>query len=113
MPIEILTAYAVAVASIAAVVLQLIKVGIIDPRSQESPARDALLRALSYVLNLGGLLAVVAINGQLDGHSILAYLSLAFGQTVASHVAYSTLSAGGNPAPADVPSDSVSEPIGG
>jgi len=107
--VETVTAYAVSIGTIVAIIVQLVKQGLIDPRTQDSPARDALLRALTYALNLAALVGVLALNGQLDGHAVLLYLSLAFGQSLVSHVTYSTLKTGGAPAPAEKSADDVIE----
>jgi hypothetical protein len=107
---ETVAAYAVSIGAVVAIIVQLVKQGLIDPRVADSPARDALLRAISYALNLGILLAVLGFNHQLDGSQILVYISLALGQSVISHVAYSTLSSGSAPVASAAPFSLVSPP---
>jgi hypothetical protein len=104
------TAYAVSIAAVVAVVLQLIKTGLIDPRVSDSPQRDALLRGLSYLLNFGALIGVLALNNLLNWSQVLVYISLAFGQSVGSHVLYTQLSGGSSPQPAPAPLPVVEPP---
>jgi hypothetical protein len=113
--LETLTAYSLAIAPLVALVIQTIKDVVINPRMADTPARTSLLQAITYILNLVGLLGVLAALHQLDGSQALVYLSLAFGQSVVSHVTYSRLSTGaGTPQTAEALADVVTEPpVGG
>jgi len=116
MSTETLVAYMASIALATALIVQLVKVGLIDPHTKDSPARDALIRGLSYALNLGFLLGFLALNNQLDGSQALLYLSLALGQAGVSHGAYSVLSGGSTvaqPAPSDPASSSPVSDTGG
>jgi hypothetical protein len=104
---ETVAAYAGSIAFAVAIIVQLIKQGLIDPRVPDGAGRDALLRGMAYALNLGGLLGVLALNHQLDGTQILTYVTLALGQSVFSSVGYSTLSKGSAPKPAASTLDSA------
>jgi hypothetical protein len=82
---------------IAAIITQIIKNTLIDPRMRDDNTRVWTLRAISYALNLGLLLAALAFMHQLDGSQFLTYLGLALGQFGVSQGAYSVLSGGANP----------------
>ncbi len=106
---ETVIAYSATIATIVAIVVQLVKQAIIDPHTQDSPARDALIRGISYTLNLALLVGFIAWNGQFDSSQVLLYLSLALGQYGVSHVAYSVLS-GGSTVGAGSSDPAVSDP---
>lgn len=87
-----LAALAVAIATVVSIFVELIKQIFIDPRFPDSPQRTAALRGLSYVLNLGLLLAILGFAGKLNGNDVLIYLLIAFGQWGGSHAIQQTFS---------------------
>lgn len=83
-------------AGVTAIVVQLLKDGIIAPRTPSGPARDALLRSLNYLINFVLLLTFIATEGYFDWSQLVVYVGLAFGQSVATQVVYKTVGSNGS-----------------
>jgi hypothetical protein len=79
-------------AGISVVIVQLVKDGFIAPRFPEGSRRDAYLRGISYLVNLGLLLFFVVTTNIYRPEDWLLYIPLAFGQALGTHFIYSTAS---------------------
>lgn len=101
---------ALAVTGITAMLVQLIKDGLVDPRMVDSAARNALLRSINYALNILLLVGALATQGQLRLADSWVYVALAFGQSFASHFEYKTLSQGSGLKPIAPPVTTLGAP---
>lgn len=86
-----ITADAGTAAFVSTILVQLVKNWLIAPRLPAGDQRDALVRGLSYALNLILLVSFVATEGLYQPSDIIVYVGLAFGQTIAAHVGYTTI----------------------
>jgi hypothetical protein len=99
---------ATAVAAVVAIVLQVLKQSFIDPLKIADTQRNALLRALNFLLNLGAVMLLAVAAKSFDWSNSLSYISLAVAQAGGAHLAFKVLSSDPSPAAAAAAATPVS-----
>lgn len=99
MPFDELSAYALAIAGITVIIVQIINSLWIGPSKLGADQKAAALRGINYLINLTLILVVLFTHNAFVVNDLLMYLALAFGQSLGSHAGYSIVSneSGGGP----------------
>lgn len=81
MSLNVLAAYIASVTALTYVLVELAKAGFLDRMLAPGPQRDAIITSVTYLLNFGLLLMVLATNQQFRPEDMIFYLLAATGQT--------------------------------